>query len=148
MLIPMVISFFMGQQSDDPMSKRLAEAARMAYDLLTGTKTYIRRIEYEDRGARFVSDERTALDTSARNNILQKAIKLYMQERCTLDIDDAEVYLIPQKEVKLEKDQYGDACLFSGSYKQLLAYGVNKLPKKPGTSLQAYLFHFIYCMLI
>ena len=29
---------------------------------------------------------------------LLEAIKLYMQEKCTLDIDDAEVYLIPQKE--------------------------------------------------
>lgn len=133
----MVISFFMGQQNSDPMSKRVVESARMAYDLLTGTKTYIRRVEYEDRGFRFVSDDRTALDTSARNNILQKAIKLYMQERCTPDIDDAEVYLIPQKEVKLEKDHYGDVCIFSGSYKQLLAYGVNKLPKKPVKSLRS-----------
>ena len=43
-----------------------------------------------------------------------QAIKLYMQEKCTLDIDDAEVYLIPQKEVQLktsnwegEQDNYG-----------------------------------------
>eukprot|EP00434_Breviolum_minutum_P016708 symbB.v1.2.014731.t1/scaffold1082.1/size139405/8 len=53
-----------------------------------------------------------------------------MQEKCTLDIDNAEVYLIPQREVKLDKDQYGDTCLFSGSYKQLMAYVVNRLPKK------------------
>lgn len=43
------------------------------YDFATGTKTYIRRVEYEDRGYRYFGDDRTALDTSARNNILQKA---------------------------------------------------------------------------
>ena len=48
------------------------------------------------------------------NNILQKAIKIYLQEKCSLEIDDAEVFLLPQKEIKLEKDQYGDVCLFSG----------------------------------
>ena len=32
---------------------------------------------------------------------MSEAIKLYMQEKCTLDIDDAEVYLIPQKEAGL-----------------------------------------------
>ena len=33
-------------------------------------------------------------------------------------------------EVKLEKDEFGDSCVFSGSYKQLMAYAVNRLPKK------------------
>lgn len=31
-----------------------------------------------------------------------EAIKLHMQENCTLDIDDAEVYLIPQRQVARE----------------------------------------------
>eukprot|EP00435_Cladocopium_sp_Y103_P034330 s98_g8.t2 len=142
MLIPVVLSLFMGNSNSDPMSTKIKDSARFLYDFVTGTKTYIRRVEYEDRGVRFMGgDDRTALETSARNNILQKAIKLYMQEKCTLDIDDAEVYLIPQKEagnlhlgasanVKLEKDQYGDNCVFSGSYKQLMAYSVNRLPRK------------------
>ena len=76
----------------------------------------------QDRGQRYISDDRTALDTSSRNNILQKAVKIYMQEKCSLEIDDAEVYLIPQKEIKLEKDQYGDVCIFSGS--ACLAFGL------------------------
>lgn len=130
MLIPVILSLFMGNSNSDPMSTKIKDSARFLYDFVTGTKTYIRRVEYEDRGLRYMGDDRTALDTSARNNILQKAIKLYMQEKCTLDIDDAEVYLIPQKEIKLEKDQYGDNCVFSGSYKQLMAYSVNRLPRK------------------
>ncbi|OLQ03063.1 hypothetical protein AK812_SmicGene14005 [Symbiodinium microadriaticum] len=114
MLIPVLFSFLLGQNTSDPLSTKFIDSARYVYDFITGTKTYIRRIEYEDTG----------------NNILQKAIKIYLQEKCSLEIDDAEVFLLPQKEIKLEKDQYGDVCLFSGSYKQLLAYSVNRLPKK------------------
>eukprot|EP00913_Durusdinium_trenchii_P025098 g23558.t1 len=124
MLIPVILSFFMGNSNADPMSKRFVDTCQQLYDFATGTKTYIRRVEYEDRGYRYFGDDRTALDTSAQNNILQKAIKLHMQENCTLDIDDAEVYLIPQRQVKLEKDEYGYGCIFSGSYKQLMAYAV------------------------
>merc|ERR1719433_1330457 len=110
------------------MTKRIIDTLRAVHDAITGTKTYCRCIVYEDRGNDYQS--KLAMETSEKNNILQKAVKLYIQETCNLSIGNAEVYLLPSKRVKLENDEYGDPCEFSGSYKQLLSYGVMRLPKK------------------
>lgn len=130
MIIPVLFGFVMKGGHSDSMSDRIAAFFRALSDWITGTETYIRYISFEDRGNNYMGDDRSALDTTARNNILQKALKLYLQETCSLKIHEAELNLLPQKSIKLENNQYGDACVFSGSYKQLLCYRVTSLPKK------------------
>ncbi|CAK0818914.1 unnamed protein product, partial [Prorocentrum cordatum] len=67
-----------------------------------------------------------------RNNILQKAIRLYMAERYGLDSLELETNLVPARKIKMEtkKDVYGERSTFSGSYNQLRAFEVQWMPKK------------------
>ncbi|KAF4659263.1 hypothetical protein FOL46_006648 [Perkinsus olseni] len=76
------------------------------------------------------SDDSSVLDTTQRNNILQKALRLYMEETYRVGANNMEVFLVPNRTIKLEKDRYGDACMFTGNAQQLQSYEVTRLPSK------------------
>ncbi|KAF4676107.1 hypothetical protein FOL47_006715 [Perkinsus chesapeaki] len=92
---------------------------------------YIRQISFlEGQNLSVTGDDASVLDTTQRNNILQKALRLYIEENYSIGANNMEVFLVPNKTVKLEKDRYGDPCLFSASAQQLQSYEVTRLPGK------------------
>lgn len=83
---------------------------------------------YETKsGGGYYYSQSDDLDSKERNNLLQKAIRLYLSEVCHFSTNTADVFLIPARKIKLEKDRWGDECRFSGSYQQLMSYQVRLL---------------------
>merc|ERR1719188_2080243 len=101
-------------------------------------RAYIRTIEYTEGGntrvrLNLLEDAQSMIESTDRNNILQKAIRLYMAEKYGLDSAELETNLVPARkiEMKKQKDPYGgERTMFSGSYQQLQAFQVQVIPKK------------------
>uniref|UniRef100_A0A0G4G760 AAA+ ATPase domain-containing protein n=1 Tax=Chromera velia CCMP2878 TaxID=1169474 RepID=A0A0G4G760_9ALVE len=124
MLIPLIIQVvFRGNQSE-------AIFAFLKKYFKPLGNSYVRTISYQT-GGRYRwywgggnNDDETGAD---RNNILQKAIRLYIQETLKPNFTSAECSLVQMKSMAQETDNWGDSR-FSGSAKQLAAYVVNRLP--------------------
>lgn len=100
-------------------------------------RPYIRTIEYVEGGnlrARFniLDNQQAQMENTDRNNLLHKAIRLYISEKYGPVGHEMEANLVPTKKVKMEttKDMYGERSTFSGSYQQLLSFAVQMLPKR------------------
>jgi len=72
------------------------------------------------------------MENTDRNNLLHKAIRLYIADKYGPTGYEMEANLVPTKKVKMEttRDIYGERSTFSGSYQQLLSFAVQMLPKK------------------
>ncbi|EER05664.1 bcs1 aaa-type ATPase, putative [Perkinsus marinus ATCC 50983] len=92
---------------------------------------FIREISFlEGQNLDTDNDDSSVLDTTQRNNILQKALRLYIEEKYHLGGNNMEVFLVAHRTIKLEKDRYGDAVMFTGNAQQLQSYEVTRLPSK------------------
>eukprot|EP00041_Stephanoeca_diplocostata_P018672 m.392766 g.392766 ORF g.392766 m.392766 type:complete len:799 (-) comp21085_c0_seq1:478-2874(-) len=125
MLIPMIVRTIFNSDWPDKINAWIKE-------YITGEKNYfLRSIVYETKsGGGYYYGQNNDLDSKDRNNLLQKAIRLYLSEKCEFTTENGEVFLIPSKKIKLEADRWGDECRFSGSYQQLMSYRVTLLPAK------------------
>jgi len=95
-------------------------------------RSYTRVIDYVEGGnTRYFLDS-YAIENTDRNNLLQKAIRLFIANKYQIQAEEMETNLVPQQKVNLEvtSDIYGRREAFNGSYQQLLAFGVNSLPQK------------------
>lgn len=95
-------------------------------------RSYMRTICYTEGGNTRHFLDRHSIENTDRNNLLQKAIRLFIANEYELDCEDMETNLVPQSKVKLEvqEDIFGPIAAFTGSYNQLLSFGVNSIPQK------------------
>lgn len=129
MFIPLLIRLLMQQSFSGKISDWLD---RLLAHSPWGT--CIRSITYErNTGGRYSLLSRgDDLENTDRNNILQKAIRLYLNQELQIQTDKMESNLIPCKRVKDEKEDLMGCkrTVFSGSYQQLRSFIVGKLPQK------------------
>jgi len=95
-------------------------------------RSYTRVIEYVEGGnTRYFMDS-YSIENTDRNNLLQKAIRLFIANTYQIQSEEMETNLVPQQKLNLEvtSDIYGRREAFNGSYQQLLSFGVNSLPQK------------------
>mmetsp|Transcript_9528 Transcript_9528/g.24555 ORF Transcript_9528/g.24555 Transcript_9528/m.24555 type:complete len:748 (+) Transcript_9528:52-2295(+) len=123
MLIPIVIRSVFGSNVPNQISQYIS-------DWVSGKRNFfVRSIAFETKsGGGYYYNQSDDLDSKERNNLLQKAMRLFLSEECNLSTRNGDIFLIPSKKVNLEKDRWGDECRFSGSYQQLMSYTVTMLP--------------------
>merc|ERR1719193_1612504 len=101
-------------------------------------KPYVRVIEYVDGGNHRLrrmplEDMQSVIENTDWNNILQKAIRLYIAEKYSINDLNMETNLVSMKKIQTEQknNEFGvRASTFSGSYQQLTSFAVHMLPKK------------------
>ena len=107
---------------------------------------HIRTIEFRASTGPVYRDPNHSMSQEAaeefrdRNNVLQRAIKMYIREMYPASklvteayVKDFEVKLVPVQAVKMEskRDMYGGMTQsFSGSFQQLQAFGLNRMVRK------------------
>jgi len=133
MLVPVAIRFLLVGDFTSILGRW-----NLPFTNIFSSRRYVRVIEYIDGGntrMRYnpsLEDAHTAIENTDRNNILQKAIRLYMCSYYDIDDSEMETNLVSTKKIKLEEknDQYGRRQVFGGSYTQLLAFAVHNLPQR------------------
>ena len=126
MLVPAVMQFILQPSGDDPWYSRVFRDTKDFYDYLRGREEYERLIKWTNENRYRYG--RSAIDSTEKNNILQKALRLYISEMKQVKIESAEVFLFPVRAVKYETESYYDYS-FAGSYKQLDSLDVTYLPQ-------------------
>ena len=126
MLVPAVMQFILQPSGDDPWYSRVFRDTKNFYDYLRGREEYERLIKWTNENRYRYG--RSAIDSTEKNNILQKALRLYISEMKQVKIESAEVFLFPVRAVKYETESYYDYS-FAGSYKQLDSLDVTYLPQ-------------------
>jgi len=101
-------------------------------ELLPWGAVSIRSIEFTEREGRRYAFSSEDLDSTDRNNVLQKAIRLYLNQVLEVSTAKMESNLVPCKSVQEQKEDYLGISrrVFNGSYKQLQSFVVAKLPQK------------------
>lgn len=89
---------------------------------------HVRKIIMEEGVSKYSYEDHSVAESADRNHLLQKALRLYINEYCKPKQTSAgECYLLPTKSV--EKEGSAGADGFTGSF-QLMSYEVTSLPAK------------------
>lgn len=100
----------------------------------TWRRPCVRTIEYTEGGnlRPVINNDPMALDNTDRNNLLQRAIRLYIGEHYSLQTEELDTSLVPLRKVSVEESKAPGGVkrrVFSGSYEQLLSFGVRAMPR-------------------
>eukprot|EP00931_Biecheleriopsis_adriatica_P004025 TRINITY_DN10575_c0_g1_i1.p1 TRINITY_DN10575_c0_g1~~TRINITY_DN10575_c0_g1_i1.p1 ORF type:complete len:604 (-),score=135.72 TRINITY_DN10575_c0_g1_i1:28-1689(-) len=128
LVVPMLIRLLLQQN----WSSQLKDWLQPLLELTPWGTVSIRTIEYTTQTGRRSIFTAEDLDSTDRNNVLQKAIRLYMNQTLNVNTSKMESNLVPCKRIETEKEDYMgiSRSVFSGSYKQLRGFIVAKLPQK------------------